>query len=163
MTKPRLFRIGPGLCLAILASVAVWAVMPREPDRPKILPSQTDSLSAANSAPDPHWILQQANAVDMTAAQVSKLTGLVTRWDRDTESLRSSLQAEAAAFAHDMSDRSGQPVNVQQVKQASQPVTTLSRQLTDARAAWWAEARLVLTPEQRRNTETAWAARWRQR
>lgn len=160
VVQRRLIRVGPGLVLAILASIAVWAFMPRQPSRSTILPSSAALAPVAASAPDPHWLFHQARALGLTPAQASKLGRLVARWDRDTESLRGSLQSEAEAFQKGMADRAGKPANVQQVKQDAAPMASLSRQMADARRAWWADARTVLTPDQRAMAETAWANQW---
>jgi hypothetical protein len=152
------FRVGPGLFMAILASVAVWAFMPREPERPKV--QSAPLLSVPASAPDPHWLLHQGDALRLTSVQTAKLTRLVSRWDRDTKDLSERLRVEAEAFGKGMADKAGKPANVQAVKQAAEPVSILSRQLSDARQAWWDDAKRVLEPVQQSRAEEAWAGHW---
>ena len=158
--KRSLFRVGPGLILAILASVAVWAFMPREPSRPKILPSPAASAPAVASAPDPHWLLRQTDALGLTSAQVSKLGRLVARWDRNTAGLRRELDAATADLQKRMPGQPGTKLSVPQIQQEAAPMADLSRQMADARRAWWADARTVMTPDQRARAEAAWSEQW---
>lgn len=156
--KRRLFRFGPGLFLAILASVAVWAFMPREPSR--MIPSPASSTPAVASAPDPHWLIRHAEALALTPEQTVKLSRLVARWDRDTAPLRRELDAATKDLQKRMPGRPGSKLSVQQFRQEAAPMAALSGQLAEARKAWWTDARTVLTPDQRARAEAAWAGQW---
>lgn len=158
--RPRFFRLGPGLLLAILASVAVWAFMPREPGRLKTEPLAAASMPAVASAPDPHWMLRQSESLGLSPAQASTLRQLVSRWDHDTADLRRELDNATADLKKQIPSNPGAKLSTQQLMQEAAPLSALSRQLADARRAWWADARTVMTPRQRAVAETTWAAQW---
>jgi hypothetical protein len=117
-------------------------------------------MPAISSAPDPHWLLRQADALGLTPVQAFKLSRLVNRWDRDTAGLKRDLDAAAADLRRRMPSRPEAKLSVQKMQQDAGPMAALSGQMADARRAWWAEARTVLTPSQRAKAEAAWSDQW---
>jgi hypothetical protein len=158
-------RFGPGLLLAVIASVVVWRLSP--PDArgiasgpPRIERTQRVALPhPPPSAPDPAWLLEQRDALRLTAPQMAKLSRLRARWDRDTRALREALDHASAEFDRSMGGAGGPGQTMEQLQERAAPVSHLSRQLTAARRAWWSEAATVLTAAQRRRAEEAWARR----
>lgn len=161
--KPRWFRVGPGLLLAITGSVLLWRQLPPGPGGstgpPRIERTRVDvTPDAPPSAPDPNWLLSQQEALGLSRPQVQKLTKLRARWSRDTRELQDAIARVSEEFNRDMAS-GGTGVTVEALRQRAAPVSSLSRQLADARQAWWGEAAAVLTPAQRRQAEQAWAGR----
>jgi len=167
-----LFRIGPGLVLAIIAIVLVWTRMPRQPGPPPGSPlgsppgggpaqvQRTELAPASPSAPDPAWLLDQSRALELSPAQTAKLTALKARWDRETGDLRAELAGAEADFQRRMREDAGAPVSMPELQERAAPVSEMARQLGAARKAWWAEASTVLTESQRARAETMWAGRF---
>lgn len=160
----RWLRIGPGL---ILALVAIWILWPHLREEgpgsrsPSIQRTRVDPLpNPPPTAPDPGWLLKQRQALGLSADQVRKLTRLRDRWDRDTQALREELAQATAEFERGMPAGGERGVTMEQLRERAAPVSELSRQLVDARRAWWEEARAVLTAHQRRQAEAAWAQRF---
>lgn len=166
----RWFRFGPGLLLAIIASVVVWQRQPLRRDAPvRTVPeageyvnlSQPDTTSEADrplpAAPDPDWLLSQRKALSLNAAQTRRLSALHARWQRDTRELRAMLTNASQQFQRDMANERKDAVTLQVLSERAAPVAELSQQLAQARRAWWSEAAQVLSAVQRRRAETAWS------
>lgn len=156
----RLFRFGPGLFLAVLASIAIWAFMPREQSRPVIPSSASSATAAVASAPDPHWLLRRSHALGLAPAQRLRLRRLVDQWDRDTTGLRRELNDAASDLNSQIPNRPQSKVSTPQLLQVAAPMVAMSGQLADARRAWWADARKALTPEQAAAAEADWTNQW---
>jgi len=163
----RWFRIGPGLLLAVAASVWVWQQSPRPPGGgrpPRIERTRVDNNAVPSaaplllSAPDPDWLLARRNTLNLTEKQTARLRALHARWQRDTRALRAALARAIAQFEQETAARSG--VTIGALQERARPVSELSRQLADARRAWWDEAAAVFTPSQRQKAEQAWAQRF---
>jgi hypothetical protein len=58
-----------------------------------------------------------------------------------------------------MAAKGGRSITLPELQERAAPVTELSRQLLEARRAWWSEAGAVLTRAQRRQAEQAWGER----
>ncbi|HXI18577.1 MAG TPA: hypothetical protein VNM48_19605 [Chloroflexota bacterium] len=162
--KRRWFRFGPGLLLAIVASVIVWRRMPPGTfggsAPPRIETAQIEAFPASPpSAPDLAWLLLQRDTLRLSASQRKKWEMLRNRWERDTRELRGALDRASNEFNRSMRDN-GEGVTMQQIQERAAPVSELSRQLADARRAWWNEAAQVLTTSQRQRAEEAWARRF---
>jgi hypothetical protein len=179
----RWLRFGPGLVLALIASLLVWRQFPPAGGGPPRLErTRLDAIpnwqageerfgaqrqrrgpdpgvAPPPSAPDPAWLLEQRDALRLTAPQMAKLSRLRARWDRDTRALREALDHASAEFDRSMGGAGGPGQTMEQLQERAAPVSHLSRQLTAARRAWWSEAATVLTAAQRRRAEEAWARR----
>lgn len=157
-------RFGPGMVLALLAGVLIWNGMPRQPgpppSSPGVIRETAPGPKGPPSAPDPAWLLTQAEPLGLTPEQTAKLTRLERRWDRDTRDLRARIDAAQAEFERGMREREGQPASMQELQERAAPVSDLSRQLASARRAWWSEASGALTPGQRQKAETMWVRRF---
>ncbi len=163
----RWFRVGPGLLLAVAASVWVWRQQspprPRgEQSPPRIERTRADNRAADApllSAPDPDWLLARQNTLGLNRTQDARLRALHARWQRDTQTLRAALARATAQFEQETAAaRSGG--TLEGLQERARPVSELSRQLADARRAWWDEAADVLIPAQRKQAEQAWARRF---
>ncbi len=159
----RWFRVGPGLLLAVAASVWVWRQQSPPAPRggqspPRIERTRADNRAADTpllSAPDPDWLLARQNTLGLNRTQ----DALHARWQRDTQTLRAALARATAQFEQETAAaRSG--VTIGALQERARPVSELSRQLADARRAWWDEAADVFTPSQRQQAEQAWAQRF---
>lgn len=166
--KRRWFRFGPGLLLAIVASVIVWRRMPPGTfggsAPPRIETAQIEAFPASPpSAPDPAWLLLQRDTLRLSASQRKKLEMLRNRWERDTRELRGALDRASNEFNRSVrgAAKEGEHgLTMQQLQERAAPVSELSRQLADDRRAWWNEAAQVLTTSQRQRAEEAWARRF---
>ena len=165
--KRRWFRLGPGLLLAIIASVLLWRQLPprtggsTELPPPRIERKRVDIEPVVPlSAPDPTWLLSQHEALGLSTAQVQKLRQLELRWSRDTRELQDALARVSGDFNRDMAATgSSKGVTLEALRQQAAPVSALSRQLAAARRAWWSEASSVLTPVQQKQVQARWQER----
>ncbi len=173
--KPRWFRFGPGLLLAIIASVIVWQRQPLRapartvPEAAAYLKSSSQAKSreggaefvpAFSAAPDPDWLLSQRKALALSAGQTRNLGSLRARWQRDTRELRAMLARASEQFQRDMESGKERAVTLPEIQERAAPVAELSRQLAQARRAWWSEASGLLSVEQRKRAEADWARRF---
>ena len=157
-------RFGPGLLVAL---VVIWLLWPRlfppNPASPVVERTRLDVVPATlASAPDPAWLLAQRESLKLSAAQFQKLSRLRARWERDTRTLRAALDNASARFNRDMAEDTAarRSVTVERLQERAAPVAELSRQLSQARRAWWGGAAEVLSIEQRQRAEQAWAQRF---
>lgn len=157
--------IGPGLLFAVLASLLVWRLLPGLPGEIRGAPPHVERVpieenrTAPPSAPDPEWLLGQRKTLNLTEPQVRKLVQLQARWERSTRGLREALDRASAEFKRSMSPAGDRRVSIEEIQARTAPVSALSRDLAEARRAWWAAAGAVLTAEQRRQVEEAWMQR----
>ena len=163
---PRWFRVGPGLLLALVASFILWRQMPPMSSGrsaggpPRIERARVETASGTLlTAPDPAWLLAQRETLGLNAAQVQKLKKRKARWDRDTQALREALENASAEFNESMGRGGGKGVSLEALRERAGPVSALSRELREARRAWWDEAASVLTAAQRQRAELAWGQR----
>jgi hypothetical protein len=153
-------RVGPGLLIAVVASVVLWRQSPPPGGPPAVTRTRVEATHPAlPTAPDPAWLLEQQAALGLTAPQVRKLGRLKSRWERDTHALSEALVQASAAFDERAAAAGEKGVTVQQLQEWAAPVSDLTRQLAEARRAWWSEAGAVLSRSQRRQAEEAWARR----
>ncbi|MBW3625668.1 MAG: hypothetical protein KY468_19925 [Armatimonadetes bacterium] len=153
--------IGPGLVLALIASFVLWRKMPSEPSGPpRVIPTQRAGDPASPpGAPDPSWLVKQKETLQLAPPQMERLRRLERRWDRETRALREALTQESARVDRALSQGDGQRVTLQQIQELAGPASDLSRQLSDARRAWWEEAGEALSPAQRKEAERLWSTR----
>lgn len=162
----RWFRIGPGLLLAIIASVFLWRQLPpgpvAAPQAPRIERTRVDQAPEAPppGVPDGEWLLAQKDALHLSAEQRQKLIKLVARWRRDTAELRDALARTSDQFNREMASDKGKGVTIDSLREKASPVSALSRELAAARRAWWNEAKHVLTAAQQQQAEAGWQARF---
>jgi hypothetical protein len=161
-TKQTMRTVGPGLLIAVVASVLIWRQLPATREVPPTVTRtrvEAGPVPAPPGAPEPGWLLQQRNDLRLNPKQVQKLSRLRARWERDTRALHQDLARASAEFNHHMAGDDGRGLTMQELHERAAPVTELSRQLSDARRAWWSEAAAVLTASQRRQAERAWVQR----
>jgi hypothetical protein len=159
-SRRRWFRLGPGLLLAIAASAFLWWQFPPQSNAPLRIERTPHTAPVPPSAPEPAWLLSQQEHLEMSQAQFAKLNRLRARWDRDTRDLHGKLKRASAEFNRGMTSVSGSSLTLQQIQERAAPVSDLSHQLADARAAWWEEASQTLSHEQRQRAEHNWAQRY---
>lgn len=154
--RRRWLRVGPGLLLALTAIAWGWPYLFPPAATPKIERTvQSDSPVTVSSAPDPTWLLGQRTSLKMSDAQFQKLSRLQQRWTRDTRQLQGSIDAATRDFNASMSaDKSA---NLEQLQTRAAPLSELSRQMSDARRAWWSEASLILDTGQRMRAQELWS------
>jgi hypothetical protein len=158
MNRPTssLLRFGPGLVLAVVASVLLWPRL--QPPAPVVADrtSPAAAIPRPPTAPDLDWVLGHRETLALTVAQQQKLSQLRTRWDRDSGPLRQALDQGSAEFRGRMASHP-EGVSLEAVQQGSATVSDLSRRLAGLRRAYWAEASALLTPAQRHQAETQWS------
>lgn len=157
----RWFRFGPGLLIALMAVLVLWRQLPPSGDQaPQVKRTRLDAVSGpSRSAPDPAWLLEQREALHLSAPQRQRLSRLRARWDRDTQALRTAMAHASAEFDRGMASRERRSFTLQELQDRAAPVAEYSRQLAAARRAWWDEAATILTAAQRQRAEQAWARR----
>lgn len=154
---PRWLRFGPGMALALAAAVALW---PRLQENlpgaaPRAQRGSLAQLPPPPAAPDLDWLRTHMAGLHLDRSQSTRLLRVVMDWDTQTRPIRMELDHAAAQFQPEADPR-GKVVRIQDLTAQTGPVSLLSRQLADARRAYWEEAARVLTPEQRRLAEAAW-------
>ena len=152
--RRRWLRIGPGVLIALTAIAWGW---PRlfPPDKPPVaLRTLTQTENAPPSAPDPTWLLSKRSELAMSDAQFQKLSVLQSRFARDTRELQASIDAATRDFNASMNADKG--ATMEQLQTRAAPLSELSRQMSDARRAWWSEASLTLNALQRKSARAAW-------
>ena len=154
--------IGPGLVLAVIASVLVWRLAPpNRTDAPRIERTRvTATLAAPATAPDPEWLLARRDSLGLDRAREERLARLATRWKRDTRALREAIDRESAEIDRAMSGKGSKNLSIDEVRDLAAPLSDLSRQLSAARSAWWSETSTVLRPDQRKRAEDLWRDRF---
>ena len=160
------FRVGPGLLLAVMASVFVWMRVPRQPGPPPGGPPQTlpaQTTASRPSAPDPEWVLKNAERLKLTPAQTVTMRRLDGRWEKETRELRAELKAASTDFDGAMAASGSKGLPLADVQRLAVPVSDLTRQLAAARRAWWDEASTHLSSAQRKSAEKAWSSRFEPR
>lgn len=156
--RRRWLRIGPGLLLALTAIAWGWPYLFPPDAKPKIERTlQSQSPASVPSAPDPTWLLGQRAELEMSSAQFQKLSALQQRWTRDTHELQTSIDAATRDFNASMNADKG--ATMEQLQTRAAPLSELSRQMADARRAWWSEASTVLDATQQKRAQDVWAQR----
>ncbi len=170
---------GPGLVIAVLViGLLVWSGwLPLLRAAPQVEGARVEtSQPVPASAPEPHWVLSHRGDLMLRRSQVVQLQRRVARWDEDTRALREALDREAfrvqqalilggsraaapaRAEATSEARRPQPPRTLEQMQELAAPLSELSRELSQARHTWWAEAARVLTSDQRHRTKQLWAA-----
>lgn len=154
--RRRWLRIGPGLLLALTAIAWGWPYLFPPDAKPKIERTLQSQLPATfASAPNPTWLLSQRANLKMSDAQFQKLRALQQRFARDTRELQSSIDAATREFNASMNaDKSA---TMEELQTRAAPLSELSRQMADARRAWWSEAAQVLDTKQRKRVQELWS------
>lgn len=168
--KPRWFRFGPGLVIAIIAAMFVYQRAPMQRAQPlRTVPqasemardkSASSSDNALPAAPDADWLWSQRAMLNLNPQQTRRLQNLRTRWQRDTRELQADLARASVQFEREMEQEKAHPDTLQVLAARGAPVADLSRQLAQARRAWWNEARVIFSPTQRAQAEAAWRQRF---
>ncbi len=153
-------RIGPGILLAILAALLLWRAMPGYRSGPGPRPPQLDLRPRVGlSAPDPEWLVKEGKEIGLDAGQMRQMRDLEARWQRDTRGIRAELSRATSDLAARMR-KAGSGATLEQMERQATPISDLTRELLQARSAWWSQASGVMTEEQRKRAEQAWANRF---
>lgn len=161
------FRVGPGLVLAVVASIFIWMRATRQPGHTPAGPLSAAAVQQAGvsrtSAPDPEWIMENAGTFHLTSDQAATMRRLAARWGRETRDLRGDLAAATKDFDAAMEAKGGGGIPLADVQRLGLPVSDLTRQLASARRSWWGEASTHLSAAQRTAVEEAWSRRFERR
>lgn len=168
--KPRWFRFGPGLVIAIIAAIFVYQRAPLQREVPlRTVPQASEiardatappSAVALPAAPDADWLWSQRAILNLSASQTRRLQTLHARWQRNTQELQAELARASAQFERDMAQEKAHPDTLQVLAERGAPVADLSRQLAQARRAWWNEAAPIFSAAQRAQLENKWTRRF---
>ncbi len=159
--KPPRFWFGPGLLLAISASLLIWRFAPHNTARPIIEHAVIPAAETTGlSAPDPQWLFAHIDQVGLKDSQKSRLQSLAGRWDHETTILRSELRQASEEFTAIVPSSGRRGDSLEQIQLGTTRVSELTRRLLDARRSWWNVASSLFTPEQRRQAEWAWSQRF---
>ena len=165
--RKRWLRLGPGLAVALALSAAIllWPTLRDgfQADPARIERSRLGEIPPPAAAPELGWLLERKDALGLKPVQVAKLRRVQRRWDRDTEVLRGALDLAAAQFSRERGASAARGVDIQGLRAQAAPVSSLSRQLAEARRVYWNEAAQILTPRQRSQAEAAWTRGFRER
>jgi len=168
--KPRWFRFGPGLVIAIIAAMFVYQRAPlQRADTLRTVPQANEiagratappSAVALPAAPDADWLWSQRAPLNLNPQQTRRLQNLRTRWQRDTRELQADLARASVQFEREMEQEKAHPDTLQVLAERGAPLADLSRQLAQARRAWWNEAKAIFSAEQRAQIEKKWTRRF---
>ncbi len=117
-------------------------------------------VTGSLSPPEPAWLRQQAERLELTPGQRKHLARLETRWTHETRPLRETLEGASNAFVARADTVGTKPVSVRELQERSGSVSLLTGQLLAARSAWWNEASQTLTGQQRQQAERLWSQRY---
>jgi hypothetical protein len=150
--------IGPGLIIALALSVwFVWRrLQPPQVARPVVI--QQEGAIGATGLPDPPFVLERSQELGLSAAQRERVKQLATRYAKETDSLRTSLDEAAGDAQGKLKGLSGSPASTSNVQAAARSVSELSGLLAQARADAWPGLQEILTPAQQQQARRSWAA-----
>jgi hypothetical protein len=172
--KRRLIHIGPGLIIALILSAllaANWIKTERQarqqPSAPPIVERQVVSSSSdekAGPTPEVRFILDRAEKVGLTTAQVAKLQKLQSDWTRFSEPKLAQANEAAAKTGSYLNESKGQKrTPTAHIEDQARPLMALSGEISSARRNYWNLAMKVLEPSQReavrKEREADWAAK----
>lgn len=150
----RWLRIGPGLVLAIVASVYVWVR-----DRPD-LPVRSDwpsvervppAVTRPPRVPDVSDLLKHAEVSALTPRQRATIAGLVKEWQAESAERRREMDRAAAAFDDTMHKaRSRGQGNLNEIYRSAAETSALTSEWLARKADLWQRGLAELTPSQRR-------------
>ncbi len=153
--RKKLFRVGPGLIVAIALSLVVYytqrnSLAPRQPVIQRTV--ETEEPSTAILAPTVDSILQENRSLNLSKEQAAKLESLQMEWDHSTASQQQALHLAQAAFQKWMDSKKGR-ASLQDIQSHAAAVTAVSRELAAKRHAWWQRAKQVLDAKQIQKVE----------
>lgn len=158
----RWLRPGPGLVLAIIASLFIWRFYSERssglPERAAVAPG-SQPVEPSRPAPDLGFVLAMKGQLQLNARQVAALTRIHRQWQGQTAAVQQATERAAAEFNRGMEARQGKGDTLPSFQENASEVSVLSHQLVAARRAAWGEAAGQLTPFQRGQAEALWHER----
>lgn len=153
--RQKLFRVGPGLIVAIALSVVVYytqrsSLAPRQPVIQRTV--ETEGSGTAILAPTVDSILQETRSLNLSKEQVTKLESLQMEWNHSTASQQQALHLAQAAFQKWMDSKKGR-ASLKEIQSHAAAVTALSRELAAKRQTGWQRAKQVLDAKQIQKVE----------
>jgi hypothetical protein len=160
--KRRLFRIGPGLIIALIATVIIGGnaiknqLAMRQASPGPIIERHvvTSGGDKAGPIPDVKFLIDRGPKFGLTNTQLSSLAKLESQWEKAYAPLMKEAKAREGKFKRYLAtvrDASRTPVS--QVQKEAAPFIAISSDIAAARRDYWSQAMALLTPKQR--TEVA--------
>jgi hypothetical protein len=162
--RPSMFRIGPGLAIAILVAVIVGGnaiksqLASRQASSGPIIENRTvvGGSNQSGPAPEVKFLLDHRASLRLTPQQVQRLTAMQLDWDRTYGPKLKDARAAAGKLRDYLGkSRNNQRTPIAQIQKEAEPLIAASAEITRAKRHYWSRAMTVLTPEQRKAAMSA--------
>ena len=160
MSKLFRFRIGPVFLIALaLSALLLWwkHVQDQRPRGPVIVEHQTPASSGVVGAPDPSFVAGQGVALGLSAKQAGQVHGLEEEWGKETGDLQRRLETAGTAAQERLAKAPTGKLTPADIAAETGQVQALSKELAAQRQAYWPRLQAVLTGEQQKRAQEAWA------
>jgi hypothetical protein len=152
--RSRWLRIGPGLILAIVASVYIWVQnrpdLAARPDRP-VVDRVPPVVARPPATPEIADLLKQADALALTPHQRAAIARLVEEWAPESAERRREMDQAATAFNDYMRGaRQRRKENTNEIYRNAAETSALTSDWLARKASFWQRGLAELRPEQRR-------------
>jgi hypothetical protein len=160
MSKRLPLRIGPAFLIAlILAGLLLWwkHVQDQQRHGPVVVEHQTAPSSGVAGVPDPTFVAQHAAELGLSKKQAEQLARVDEKWGKETADLQRRLDAAAASLQAILQHAATGKLTPADYHAESEAVQALSKELAALRRAYWPRLQALLTPDQQRRAQQAWA------
>jgi hypothetical protein len=154
----RLLTFGPATVITLVAAVVVGGnalkmeMQARGRRSAPIVERLTGEGPQYRLGPTPglRFLLDRRGALHLSPEQASGISRMQAEWNARYAPAVREAEGAAAGLGSYLSRSQGQRTPAQQIESQARPLTSLSRNISTARAAYWSRAMRLLTPRQRR-------------
>ena len=159
----RLFRprIGPAFLSAlILAGAYLWwrhTQLQVQERQPVVVEHQSPSGSGVVGVPEPSFVAQHAAQLGLSKEQTGQVSRVAEQWGKETADLQRRLDTAGAALQARLQHAARGKLTPADYQAEAALVQALSAQVAALRQANWPRLQAILTPDQQRRAQQAWA------
>ena len=154
----QLFRIGPGLVIAVILAVIIGGnaiktdLAQKQGGSRPIIENRIvgGSRDYTGPAPDVRFLIDHREKLNLTPHQIAGVTNLSREWERTYGPKLKAAKAQAKklrGFLAKSGDNRRTPAA--SIQQEAAPYVALSSEITAGRREYWSRAMALLTPRQR--------------